>query len=169
MPEQRRDMVDHHVARWTEYWKDNPDFDPEVEGLITRIQRIMEGKKRLDAAAFADSDFTREDYTTLHLLMVQPYPSEATPAQLAEAARVSRAAMTGRLDRLADAGMVTRETDPIDRRRVIVRTTPRGRETWDRYVHQGIAREQHLLRALSPDDLITLNTLLRRVILSLED
>ena len=37
---------------------------------------------------------------TLHALMVQPYPTEASPAQLADATHVTRAAMTRRLDRL---------------------------------------------------------------------
>src|SRR5690349_24478078 len=104
-----RDSVDHHVARWAEYWKHNPAYVPEVEGAITRMQDIMNRLKRVNAAAFADSDFTLEDYRTLHSLMVQPHPTEATPAQLADASRVTRAAMTSRLDRLADAGLITRE------------------------------------------------------------
>jgi DNA-binding MarR family transcriptional regulator len=121
-----------------------------------------------DAAAFADSEFTLEDYGTLHALMVQPYPTEATPAQLAEASNVTRAAMTNRLDRLASSGLVTREVDPLDRRRVMVRPTTAGREAGDSYVHQGMSREQHLLHALTARELVQLNTLLRKVILSLE-
>lgn len=168
MGEQPRDAVDHHVARWAEYWKDNPAFDPEVEGAITRMQSILRQRKRVDAAAFAGSDFTLEDYWTLHALMVQPYPTEATPAQLADANRVTRAAMTSRLDRLVASGLVTREVDPLDRRRVVVRPTPAGRAAWDRYVHEGMGREQHLLRALSPEQVVQLNALLREIVLSLD-
>ena len=168
MPARTRDAVDHHVARWAEYWKDNPAYAPEVEGAITRMQDILKRLKRADAAAFADSEFTLEDYGTLHALMVQPYPTEATPAQLAEASNVTRAAMTSRLDRLASSGLVTREVDPLDRRRVMVRPTTAGREAWDSYVHQGMSREQHLLHALTARELVQLNTLLRKVILSLE-
>ncbi|HEV7207078.1 MAG TPA: MarR family winged helix-turn-helix transcriptional regulator [Jatrophihabitans sp.] len=163
-----RDAVDHHVARWAEYWTDNPSFDPEVEGAITRMQSILRQLKRVDAAAFAGSDFTLEDYWTLHALMVQPYPTEATPAQLADANRVTRAAMTSRLDRLVASGLVTREVDPLDRRRVVVRPTAAGRVAWDRYVHEGMGREQHLLRALDPEQLVALNALLRAVVLSLD-
>ena len=64
------------------------------------MQSILKELKRADAAAFAGSEFTIEDFRTLHALMVQPYPTEATPAQLAEATGVTRAAMTSRLDRL---------------------------------------------------------------------
>jgi DNA-binding MarR family transcriptional regulator len=169
VPARNRDSVDHHVARWAEYWKDNPGFQPQVEGAITRMQNILKRLKRADAAAFAGSEFTIEDYWTLHALMVQPYPTEATPAQLADASRVTRAGMTSRLDRLEAAGLVTREVDPLDRRRVLVRPTPAGRKAWDSYVHQGMTREQHLLHALSPRELVQLNALLRKVIGSFDD
>jgi DNA-binding MarR family transcriptional regulator len=168
MPAPIRDAVDHHVARWAQYWSDNPAYVPEVEGAITRMQNIMSRLKRIDAAAFVDPDFTIEDFKTLHALMVQPYPTEATPAQLADASNVSRAAITSRLDRLVAAGLVTREVDPLDRRRVLVRPTPAGSAAWERYVHEGMAREQHLLHALGGRELVQLNALLRKVILALE-
>ena len=116
----------------------------------------------------SSSEFTIEDYLTLHALMVQPYPTEATPAQLAEASNVTRAAMTSRLDRLVSAGLVTREVDPLDRRRVVVRPTAAGSEAWDRYVHEGMSREQHVLHALTARGLTQLNSLLRKVVLSLD-
>ena len=166
--ERKRDDVDHHIARWADHWHDNPNFDPAVEGAITRMQTIMTRLKRMDAAAFAGSETSIEDYKTLHALMVQPYPGEATPAQLAEATRVTRAAMTSRLDRLAEAGYVTRETDAIDRRRVVVRPTAAGRDEWERLVHEGMRREQALLAALTPAQLDQLNSLLRTVLLDLD-
>jgi DNA-binding MarR family transcriptional regulator len=168
MPARARDAVDHHVARWAEYWKDNPGFVPEVEGALVRMQSILTQQKRGDAVAFAGSEFTFEDFKTLHVLMVQPYPTEATPAQLAEVSRVTRAAMTSRLERLVDSGLVTREIDPHDRRRVVVRPTVAGRKAWDAYVHQGLARDQELLAALSDRELRQLNALLRKVVLSFE-
>ena len=52
-----RDSVDLHVARWAEYWKDNPDYQPEVEGAITRMQNILKRHRRLQAAAFWTAAF----------------------------------------------------------------------------------------------------------------
>lgn len=163
-----RDAVDHHVARWAEYWKGNPAFDGEVEGALIRMTDILRYVRRADAAAFAQSEFTLEDFKTLHALMVQPYPTEATPAQLAEATNVTRAAMTSRLDRLVAAELVTREVEPLDRRRVVIRPTPAGRAAWDRYVHEGMAREQRVLAVLTKDELVQLNELLRKVVRSLD-
>jgi DNA-binding MarR family transcriptional regulator len=169
VPPTRRDAVDQHVSRWADHWRDNPGFVPDVEGAIVRMKTLMQRLRRVDAAAFAGSDFTLEDYSTLHVLMVQPYPTEATPAQLAEAAKVTRAGMTSRLDRLVDSGLITREIDPLDRRRIVIRPTAAGRSAWENYVHEGMAREQQLLQALSPRELSQLNTLLRKVLLSFGD
>jgi len=163
-----QDSVDLHVARWAALWQDNPAFDPEVEGAITRMQFLMRVKKRRDAEAFLGEDFTWEDYETLHELMVQPYPTEATPTQLAEAVRVTKASMTGRLARLERAGLIIRATDESNRRRVLVRPTKAGREAWDRYVHAGMRREQDILGGLTDKELVQLNALLRKAVRRLE-
>jgi DNA-binding MarR family transcriptional regulator len=169
VPARVRDTVDLQVARWGEYWKNHKGFRPEIEGAVTRMQTIMKRLKRADAAAFAGSDLTLEDYGTLHALMVQPHPTEATPAQLADASNVTRAAMTSRLDRLVASDLVTRDVDPLDRRRVVVRPTTAGRAAWESLVHEGMDREHQLLSALSERELEQLNTLLRKVILSFDE
>lgn len=161
-----RDAVDDHVARWAPLL---PGMDPEVEGAITRVQHIVRHQRRLQAAANAGSESSLEDRDTLHTLMVQPYPVEATPAQLAEACHVTRAAMTSRLDRLVEARWVTREVDPSDRRRIIVRPTPDGRTAWDTHLVEGMGREATLFHPLSHAELVQLNTLLRKVLVALEE
>jgi DNA-binding MarR family transcriptional regulator len=49
--------------------------------------------------------------------------------------------MTSRLDRLVAAGLVTREVDPTDRRRVLVRPTAKGREAWAKHIFEGMERD----------------------------
>lgn len=49
-----------------------------------------------------------------------------TPAELAEAAGVTRATMTGLIDTLERDGLVRRVPDPQDRRTMSVRLTPKG-------------------------------------------
>jgi DNA-binding MarR family transcriptional regulator len=164
-----RDAVDHHVARWSDYWKDEPQFVPEVEGALVRMNHILNRARREDAAAFAHADLSLEDYKTLHALMIQPFPTEATPAQLAEVTGVTRAAMTSRLDRLVKSGLVTREEEPRDRRRVMIRPTAAGRAAWNEHIFAGMARDQKMLSALGPDELIQLNALLRKVVRALDD
>jgi DNA-binding MarR family transcriptional regulator len=167
--EEPRDSVDDHVARWAMFWKDDPTFAPEVEGALVRMQYILRELRRQDAAAFAKSkDLSLEDYKTLHALMIQPWPVEATPAQLADTLNITRAAITSRLDRLVSAELVTRQIDETDRRRVLVRPTAAGRAAWNKHIFEGSARDQHMLGALTADELKQLNALLRKVVASRE-
>jgi DNA-binding MarR family transcriptional regulator len=160
------DAVDAHVARWV---TQVPDMDPAIEGAVTRMQYVLRHLSKQDALAQTGNPFTLEDVKTLHALMVQPYPVEATPAMLADFCHVTRAAMTSRLDRLVASGHVTREVDPLDRRRILVRPTTLGRTTWAEHLHAGIGRERALLSALAPRELDQLNALLRKVLLSFDD
>jgi DNA-binding MarR family transcriptional regulator len=161
-----QDSVDRHVARWADVLG---DLDAEVEGAVTRMQAITKRLRSDTHARYSGTEDTLEDYTTLHALMVQPQPGEATPARLAEGCGVTRAAMTSRLDRLVERGHVTRETDPLDRRRTIVRPTASGRTLWQEGLEEGMAREKSALAALTPAELHQLNGLLRRVLLHLEE
>jgi DNA-binding MarR family transcriptional regulator len=90
--------------------------------------------KALDDLAAIDATVDREtlralgiganDATVLrHLLELETAGKPATPRTLAELLGVSSAATTALIDRLANAGWVTREPHPTDRRSIIVRAT----------------------------------------------
>jgi DNA-binding MarR family transcriptional regulator len=100
--------------------------------------------------------------------MVQPWPVEATPAQLADTLKITRAAVTSRLDRLVAAELVTRQVDETDRRRVLVRPTASGRAAWNKRIFEGTLRDQRMFGALDADELRQLNALLRKVLISRE-
>jgi DNA-binding MarR family transcriptional regulator len=77
-------------------------------------------------------------------LLVEP---EAMPAgQLADAAGLSPGAATAAIDRLEKAGYVQRVRTSSDRRRVLVRLTPRSRrlveQIWGPIVQDGMAKLQ---------------------------
>ena len=163
--EQERDWVDQHVDRWRTTFD---GFDPEVEGVMVRIGAINRHVKGANTAAFEELGVGQPEYDTLHTLLIQPEPNEATPAQLAEACHVTRAAMTSRLDRLVDLGYVTRESDPLDRRRVIVRPTRAGREVWKRALELALVSEKKTLEVLSRREMVELNALLRKVVRGLQ-
>lgn len=59
-------------------------------------------------------------------------PGPRTPAELADAANVTRATMTGLVDTLERDGYVKREPDPDDRRMMSVRLTARG----EKFLHE---------------------------------
>ena len=105
-----RDWVDQHVDRWRTTFE---GFDPEVEGALVRIGAVNRHVKRANTAAFEELGLGPGEYDTLHTLLIQPEPNEATPAQLAEACHVTRAAMTFAYERLPRGGkVVVRTADP---------------------------------------------------------
>src|SRR5689334_12829087 len=61
-------------------------------------------------------------------LLAIDWQDARTPGRVAEALGVSRATVTGLLDRLEAEGLLTRAIDPHDRRCFILRLTPKGRE-----------------------------------------
>lgn len=63
----------------------------------------------------------RTDLSLIGLLDAQ---GARTPGQIAEASGLTTGAVTGVIDRLEKAGLVRREPDPADRRRVLVRLLP---------------------------------------------
>jgi len=121
----------------------------------------------MNVAAFADLGLGEPEYDTLHTLLIQPEPNEATPAQLAEACHVTRAAVTARLDRLVELGYVTRENDVLDRRRVIVRPTAAGRTVWKRALELALKGEKAVVDVLSEPEKVQLNALLRKLVVGL--
>ena len=69
--------------------------------------------------------------------------------------------MTNRVDRLAARGLVVRSPDPSDRRGVIVRLTPEGRDAVDAAFEALLAAEATLIADLPDGDPDRLAGLLR--------
>ena len=67
-----------------------------------------------------------------------------TPAELADAAGVTRATMTGLIDTLERDGLVRRVPDPKDRRTMSVRLTPKG----ERFLHKLLPSHFQLMAEL---------------------
>jgi len=83
-------------------------------------------KDTLTASVRSDGpDFTARQLSVFLKVYLEP-GTEHTVRGLAEALNVSKPAITRALDRLQDNDFTKRETDPKDRRSVIVRRTPAG-------------------------------------------
>src|SRR5215469_1061961 len=62
--------------------------------------------------------------TDLNCLNILSFRGQMTAGELARATGLTTASITGVVDRLEEAGYVTRERDPHDRRRVVVKLVP---------------------------------------------
>jgi DNA-binding MarR family transcriptional regulator len=158
------DWTDRHVARWRAHWVDIR-FDDEVEGIVTRINRLNRFLKGTVQTAVAEVGIQDFEYETLHSLMIRDTPGTASPTDLADDVGVSGAGMTGRLDGLEKAGWVQRTASPDDRRRVVVEITRDGADVWRRAMALRGAQEEEMVAVLTAREQTQLNRLLKKLTL----
>ncbi len=154
------DDLDEHVRRALANW---PQIDPEVEGIVTRIDKVDRYIHRAATTSLGHVGLTHQEFKVLIALHSEPRSHGALCRDLL----VSTGAMTNRLDKLERAGLLTRMRDPSDRRGVLLELTARGREKLDEYVDLEARREVQLLTVLDPDEKRQLNHLLRKLMRSL--
>ncbi len=87
-----------------------------------------------------------------------------TPAELADAAGVTRATMTGLVDTLERDGFVRREPDPDDRRMMSVRLTPKGEAFLHELLPTHFQIMAKLMAPLSETERKTLVALLTKIL-----
>jgi len=93
------------------------------------LLRTGDESARVIEANLARHAITQGRFGVLMILMNRCAGNSTTlgPAELADAAGVSRATMTGLIDTLERDELVTREPDTVDRRMMLVRLTVKGR------------------------------------------
>jgi DNA-binding MarR family transcriptional regulator len=141
------------------------EIDLEVEGIVDRIQFLQRGLRRAMEETLATQGLNHGEWDVLGILFRAGEPNRRTPGELARHADLSTGAMTNRLDRLEEAGLVRRLPDPDDRRSVQVELTPAGRDAWEKSVGVQAQKEELVVGALTKAERGTLNELLRRMVL----
>jgi DNA-binding MarR family transcriptional regulator len=98
------------------------DVKRDDEGLARLLGRALTAQAVAYYEALAERlGLNATDVRSLELLSLE---ADVTPGRLAELTGLTTGAVTGVLDRLEKAGLVRRESDPADRRRIIVRLIP---------------------------------------------
>jgi DNA-binding MarR family transcriptional regulator len=159
------DHIDRFLDRIAEVL---PDLDLEVEGIVDRVGGITRRFKRMMEETLTAFDLTHGEYEVLAALRMAGGEFRSTPGKLAKRADLSSAAMTNRLDRLEQAGLVRRLPDRSDRRGVVVELTPQGRKVYNDAVEVQARKESLVAAALTVDEQKQLNVLLRRLMRALE-
>jgi DNA-binding MarR family transcriptional regulator len=160
------DHVDRFLRRLEPL--DGVDIDLEVEGIIDRVNGISRRIKRGMEATLAEHDLTVPNWHVLTSLRLAGPDHRSAPGSLASDLELSSGAMTSRLDRLEEAGLVRRLPDPDDRRGIVVELTEEGRDAWDRAASIQGRREAFFASALTKAEQKQLNGLLRKLMLALE-
>ena len=145
-----------------------PDLDLEVERLVDRINRISHQINRALDETLGELGLELGEYKVLSVLSQAGEPYHSTPGALSRRMDLSSGAMTNRLDRMEQAGLLRRLPDAGDRRRVVVELTEHGRETYRRTVGVQAQKEALFAAALSDREKAQLNGLLRQLMIEFE-
>jgi DNA-binding MarR family transcriptional regulator len=94
-----------------------------IEQMASAVRAQQNAIDAFDEAAAQALGLSRSDLRALDVLQQQ---GRLTAGELAHAARVSRGAMTGLVDRLESAGFVRRTHDTADRRRIFIELSEEG-------------------------------------------
>jgi DNA-binding MarR family transcriptional regulator len=162
----RQDHVDHILDQWSHQ---RPDLDVSTVGIIGRMSRLSRFLDHSIADLLARHGLNEPQFAVLAALRRAGAPHCLSPTDLYNSLLVSSGAMTNRLRRLEDAGLVKRVPDPRDGRSLLVALTGKGHKVIDEAVDAHTANEHRLLTALGPPDRAVLADLLRRLLLQFED
>lgn len=153
-----RDEVDDLVAGWR---AERPDLDLAPLQVMSRVSRLAKHLDRARRAAFAAHELEAWEFDVLSALRRQGPPYRLSPGALLRATLVTSGTMTNRIDRLAEAGLVTRHPDPQDKRGVLVLLTDRGRAVADAALADLLVHERKMLARLTSAEQDQLTSLLR--------
>ncbi len=145
--------------------KEFPDLNPSACEALLHLLRTGDESARVIEANLARHAITQGRLGVLMILMNRCHGDAGTlgPAELADAAGVSRATMTGLIDTLERDGLVTREPDTVDRRMMLVRLTAKGRDLLGEILPDHFKHMTMLMSPLSEFERQTLVQLLVKV------
>lgn len=152
-----------HVAWIQRQWqRERPDLNVWPQAVVGRIHRIAGHLTDQLTPVYAAHGLAEGEFDVLASLRRLGEPFECAPSELAGYTMVTTGAMTKRLDKLVEAGLVTRRTVAGDGRRRVVALTPHGRQVIDAAFTDHIANERRLVAELDPSDAVELERILTK-------
>lgn len=157
-----------HVATVHDQWRtERPDLDTTPLLVIGRIHRLAAALTPELTAVYAEFGLGEGEFDVLATLRRQGAPFTLTPGELSDRTMVTSGAVSKRLDRLEERGLVERRASTADGRSRPVTLTPAGRDLIDDAMTAHAANEARLLAALPARDRDALARLLGRLAESL--
>ncbi|MBV8680169.1 MAG: MarR family transcriptional regulator [Aquitalea sp.] len=163
---QQPDQIDRIVALWNEV---RPDLDPSSTHVIGRIVRMEYFITRRVLQDLARFNLNVGEFDVLAALRRRGEPYQLSPNQLQSMVLISSGALTNRINRLEEAGLVTRSPDPEDRRGVIVTLSAKGFSVIEEAVVNHLSAEAELMENLDEAEKIQLASLLKKLLQTQED
>ncbi|MET9883672.1 MarR family transcriptional regulator [Streptomyces sp. NPDC006430] len=160
MTDANKDAVDAIIDQWRVV---RPDLETAPMAVFGRIYRISRAMGDATERTYARFGISRGEFDVVGTLRRSGAPYTLSPRQLSATLMLTTGGMTGRLDKLEKAGLLTRTPDPHDRRGLQVTITDRGLALVDEAVAAGLEVQRAALTGLSDEEVAVLTGLLRRL------
>ncbi|GAA2349226.1 MarR family transcriptional regulator [Streptomyces kunmingensis] len=158
--------LDEQIAA---YQREFQDLDPQVEAIVSALGRLNRRMNVAYGRQTAEIGISNTEWEVLKALVLSGSPYRLGPGELAKRLGLTPAAMTHRIDRMVQEGLVTRDRDENNRVRVIVELTEQGREKWLAAMRLASVFEEDLLQDLTPVERGLLGEVLIRLLRRVED
>ncbi len=153
--------------RIMEQWQtERPDIDNLVMGVCGDIWHASETIRRAVLENLKRSKLDFPQFDVLMTLRRQGRSSALSPSQLAGEMMLSTSAMTNRLDKLEQRGLIVRKATEEDRRCLKISLTDEGFSMVDSLVVTHVETEEKCLASLSTEERHLLRSLLQKISLS---
>jgi DNA-binding MarR family transcriptional regulator len=155
-----KDRIDRLLNQWSE---ERPELDCSGLDVVARVQDVAKFLRRSEDEALDSMGLKMWEYDVLSALRRQGRPYRMPATELARESLLSSGAMTNRIDRLEERGLVERNPDPEDRRGVLVNLTNAGRELVDDAIEARLAAADEQLSGLSRKERHAISHGLRKI------
>ena len=160
-----RDSIDTLVDEWR---RERPDLDPSPVAILGRLHRIAARLERRVETWLAPLDLTWESFSLILTLRRSGAPFALRPTDLYRESLLTSGAITNRIDRVEQQGLVRRRPDPSDGRVMVVELTAAGRRLADKAAAIHFRELAETFSGLSRQDTAQLNASLARLMAVLE-
>ncbi len=159
-----RDGVDEILEQWQ---RERPDLDSSPIGVVGRISRLARELEQRLEPVYRAHGLEPGWHDVLATLRRNGPPYRLRPTEFTDQLMLTSSGTTKRLDRLEQAGLITRGPDPADRRGTLITLTPKGLQLIDSVTAAHLDNERRLLTSLSESERRRLADLLRKLRLGL--
>ncbi|MGB1092049.1 MAG: MarR family winged helix-turn-helix transcriptional regulator [Oceanobacter sp.] len=152
-----------HVDGILEQWKvERPDMDASAMALMGRMYRLNHFLRQEIEICYKQWNLTTGEFDVLATLLRHGAPYQLTPTELFRSAMLSSGAMTNRLNRLEQRGLICRSEASSDRRSLPVALTEEGKALIEEAIEAHAANQLRLIQPLAEDDQVALNRIVKQ-------
>jgi DNA-binding MarR family transcriptional regulator len=160
-----KDRIDIILEEWQQ---ELPQLDTSAVSIIGRVLRIARLLEKHRESILVEYGLNVWSFDVLATLRRQGHPFRLKPTELYSLLMLSSGAMTNRIDRLEQDGIVIRVRDSEDRRSVMVQLTPKGIQLADIVMPILFEKEKQMLSQFTADEVQLSIPMLRKLLMLLE-